>query len=104
MIVFDDVNLLEPLRVYNKGFRRVDERERVVDTFAKFSVELVHGDVVIPQVSTGEPLRLECQAFLDAIRDGTEPLANAALARDVVRVLEAIDRSIAESSRRVPVI
>lgn len=104
MVVFDDVNMLEPLRIYNKGFRRVDDRERVVDTFAKFRVELVHGDVVIPQVASGEPLRLECQAFLDAIRDGTEPLANAALARDVVRVLEAIDRSIAEFSRRVPVI
>lgn len=103
MIVFDDVNLLEPLRIYNKSFRRIDDQEHVVDTFAKFRVELVHGDVVIPQVSTGEPLRLECQAFLDAIRDGSEPLANGALARDVVRVLEAIDRSIAGSSQRVPV-
>jgi predicted dehydrogenase len=104
MVVFDDVDLLEPLRIYNKGFRRIDESERVVDTFAKFRVELVHGDVVIPQVSTGEPLRLECQAFLDAIRDGAEPLSNGAFARNVVRVLEALDRSIAESSRRVPVV
>jgi predicted dehydrogenase len=104
MIVFDDMNLLEPLRIYSKGFRRVGESDRVVDTFAKFRVELVQGDVVIPQVSTGEPLRSECQAFLDAIRDGTEPLANATLARNVVRVLDAIDRSIAESSRRVAVI
>ena len=102
MIVFDDVNLMEPLRIYNKGFRRIDE-QRVVDTFAQFRVELVQGDVVIPQVSTGEPLRSECQAFLDAIRDGTEPLAGGALARDVVRVLEALDRSIARSSQRVPV-
>jgi predicted dehydrogenase len=104
MAVFDDVNLLEPIRIYNKGFRRVDEAEHVVDTFAKFRVELLGGDVVIPQVSTGEPLRLECQAFLDAIRDGVEPLANGSLGRDVVRVLEALDRSIAESSRRVPVV
>jgi predicted dehydrogenase len=102
MIVFDDVNLIEPLRIYNKGFRRIDE-QRVVDTFAQFRVELVHGDVVVPQVSTGEPLRSECQAFLDAIRDGSAPLANGALGRDVVRVLEALDRSIAKSSQRVPV-
>jgi predicted dehydrogenase len=104
MVVFDDMNLLEPLRIYNKGFRRIHEAEHVVDTFAKFRVELVQGDVVIPQVSTGEPLRSECQAFLEAIRDGSEPLSSGALARDVVRVLEALDRSIAESSRRVPVI
>jgi predicted dehydrogenase len=104
MAVFDDMNLLEPLRIYKKKFQRVDQSEKVVDTFAKFRVELIQGDVVIPQVSTGEPLRLECQAFLDAIQEGTEPLANGALARDVVRVLEALDRSIASSSARVRVV
>ena len=101
MVVFDDMNMLEPLRIYNKGVRRVGDPDRIVDTFAKFRVELVQGDVVIPQVSTGEPLKAECQAFLDAIRDGKGPLSDGALALDVVRVLEAMDRSIADESRRV---
>jgi predicted dehydrogenase len=103
MAVFDDMNLVEPLRIYNKGFQRLDEPERVVDTFGKFRVHLIHGDVVIPQVSTGEPLRAECQEFLGAIREGIEPVAGATLACQVVRVLEALDHSIADSSRRVSI-
>lgn len=109
MLVFDDMNLLEPLRVYDKGFERVGEGEsgaedgNLVDSFGAFRVELRDGDVLIPRISTGEPLRNECDAFLDAVRTRREPLSGAAFSLDVVRVLEAMDRSMADGSRRVAV-
>jgi len=102
MLVFDDMNLIEPLRIYHKGWRRADAGE-MVDTFGAFRVVLMQGDVVIPPLSTGEPLRLECEAFLDAVRTGQPPLSDGRLGLDVVRVLEAMDRSIAAGSRKVAV-
>lgn len=106
MVTFDDMNLSEPIRIYQKGFRRVDDtpaHKPVVDTFGSFRVELVQGDVIIPSLSSGEPLRLECQAFLDAVRTGQRPLADGVIAARVVQLLAAMDRSIAEGSRKVAV-
>lgn len=104
MLVFDDMNLLEPLRIYHKGWRREEASAgEVVDSFGGFHVVLIQGDVVIPSLSTGEPLRLECEAFLEAIRSGRQPLSDGPFGLEVVRVLEAIDRSIAADSRRVAV-
>jgi len=106
MLVFDDMNLMEPVRIYNKGWREAEREsgnEPFVDTFAAFRVVLLQGDVIIPPLATGEPLRHECDAFIEAIRSGEPPLADGRLGVQVVRVLEAMDRSIADRSRRVRV-
>jgi predicted dehydrogenase len=57
----------------------------------------------VPALPHTEPLRLECQAFLEAVRQAKAPVSDARLGVEVVRVLEAIDRSIVESSRVVSV-
>jgi predicted dehydrogenase len=57
----------------------------------------------VPALPHTEPLRLECQAFLEAVRQAKPPVSDARLGVEVVRVLEAIDRSIVESSRVVSV-
>lgn len=106
MLVFDDMNLMEPVRIYNKGWRKAagqGDDDQLVDTFGAFRVELLQGDVVIPPLSTGEPLRREVEAFIRAIESGTPPVSDGRLGVDVVRVLEAMDRSIADNSRRVRV-
>lgn len=106
MAAFDDMNLMEPVRIFNKSYRRVAEpagEEVVVDSFGAFRVDLISGSVIIPPLSTGEPLRNECQAFLDAIASGTPPLSDGRLGLDVVRVLDAMDRSMARDSRAVDV-
>ena len=104
MVVFDDMKLAEPVRIYHRGFRRVEDgASQVVDSFGAFRVELVQGDVIIPSVSTGEPLRNECDAFLRAIRERRPPVADGRLGWAVVRVLEAIDRSIEQRNAVVPI-
>ena len=50
-----------------------------------------------------EPLRIECRHFVDRVRDGAEPRSGAESGLRVVRVLEALQRSLEESSRVAPV-
>ncbi len=107
MIRFDDMNVMEPVRVYHKGFRTLPEaapKDDFVDSLTRFRVELIKGEVYIPAVSTGQPLQTEVNAFIDAVRSGDRsPLSDAKFSNDAVRVLEAMDRSLEQGSKRVSV-
>src|SRR6185295_3942898 len=98
MLTFDDLNLYEPVRLYDKQV--TDERTPYVDTFASYRARIHEGDVVIPKVALGEPLRAECEHFLDCIANGTTPVTDGPAAVDVVRTLEAIARSVHGGGRR----
>ena len=56
-----------------------------------------------PRVPNEEPLRVECRHFLERVRDGGEPRSGVESGVRVVRVLEALQRSLEESSRAAPV-
>lgn len=94
MATLDDMSLSEPLRVFDKSVS--DERSNVgfVDTFASFRASVHEGDITIPRVPLSEPLRAECEHFLECIVDGTTPLSGGPEGLAVVRVLEALDRSL----------
>ena len=53
------------------------------------------GDIMIPKLSLKEPLRLECQHFVDCVREHKRPLSDGADGLRVVRVLAAAQRSLA---------
>src|ERR1051325_3693620 len=72
MIVYDDVAQLEKLRVFDA---RV-ERPPHYDTFAEFQYAYHYGDMYVPYIKQEEPLKAECQHFLDCICTGTEPLSS----------------------------
>jgi predicted dehydrogenase len=99
MLTFDDMNIMEPLRLYDKRVSEQATTPAVVDTFASFRASIRDGDITIPKVSTGEPLRNECEHFLDCIRTGQRPLAGGIEGAAVVRALEAIDRSMHDHGR-----
>lgn len=99
MLTFDDMNTAEPLRIYDKQVTDQATRPEVIDTFASFRASIRDGDITIPKVSTGEPLRNECDHFLDCIRSGKAPLSGGPEGAAVVRALEAIDRSMREHGR-----
>jgi len=101
MLTFDDMNIVEPLRLYDKQVTDSPNGKpaAVVDTFASFRASIREGDITIPKISTGEPLRNECEHFLDCVRTGKRPSADGAVGASVVRVLEAIDRSMRERGR-----
>ena len=93
MLTVDDMDLNEPLRIYNKGI--LETSSEVTDTFAGFRSQIREGEVLIPHVTTGEPLKAECDSFLARIRGEGNPLSDGWAGADVVATLEAIDRSIA---------
>jgi len=61
------------------------------------------GDILIPHVGTAEPLRLECQHFLDCVRTGASPLSDGAHGLQVVRILAAAQKSLELDGAPVPV-
>jgi predicted dehydrogenase len=99
MLTFDDMNLMEPLRFYDKVV--TDARTPgFVDTFASFRTSVREGDIVIPRVGAVEPLKAECDHFLDCIRNGTRPISDGRSGADAVRTLAAIQKSLAHHGQR----
>ena len=89
MATFDDMDPAEPIRLYDKG---VDVGGSVVGY--EQAMSLRSGDVLIPRVAGGEPLRAECLHFLECIASGRTPRSDGRDGLRVVRVLEAGQRSL----------
>lgn len=103
MLTFDDINMSEPIRVYDKKVREERTDMPFVDTFASFRMSVRDGDIVIPKVPMGEPLKAEINHFLECIENNSRPLSAGAEGLAVVKTLEAINRSLADGGREVQV-
>jgi predicted dehydrogenase len=90
MVVFDDMEASEKIRIYDKG---IDRAGQIVSYGDALSVR--SGDIMIPKISLQEPLRIECQHFVECVRDHTAPLTDGADGLRVVRVLAAAQQSLA---------
>jgi predicted dehydrogenase len=88
MAVFDDVEMLEKLRIYDK---HVDAVPRA-DTFGEFQFSYHNGNVVMPHIDLEEPLRLECEHFVDCVRNGHRPRTDGPSGLQVVEVIEVPGR------------
>jgi predicted dehydrogenase len=91
MIVYDDLQQLEKIRIYDT---RVDAVPPHYDSFGEFPFSYHYGDSHIPYIKQEEPLKVECQHFLDCVRTGVNPLTDSNHGSNVVRVLEASTRSL----------
>ena len=97
MIVYDDTSL-EPVRIFDAGVTFPDP-----ETFGEYQLSYRTGAITSPRVDIAEPLLLEMQDFCTAVRTSTTPRASAEIGIEVVRVIEAVDRSLALGGERVPV-
>jgi predicted dehydrogenase len=91
MATFDDMELERKVTVYDKGF---DEDVR---SYGEYITRA--GDIRSPAIGNREPLRIECQHFVDCIENGTTPRSDGEAGLRVVRVLEALQRSLDVSRR-----
>ena len=96
MAVFDDLEATEKLKIYDKGA----ELNTNYDTFAEY-VGLRFGDITIPHIRVGEPLKIECEHFLQCVRERKRPLSDGLDGLRVVRVLDAANRSLAANGAPV---
>ena len=92
MILYDDIEPTEKVRVYDKGVtaNRVADREAAYQTLVSYRT----GDVWAPKLDTTEALRYIVAEFLDSIRTGRAPLTDGHAGLRVVRLLEAAQKSI----------
>ncbi len=90
MVVYDDVETLEKIRIYDKGV----EVPPYTDTYAGFQCSYRRGDVVSPYIKFVEPLRTECQHFVACIADHKQPQSSGRVGLSIVRVLEEADQSL----------
>jgi predicted dehydrogenase len=96
MAVFDDIEGTEKLRIYDKGATQNTD----YNTFAEY-VTLRFGDITIPHVKVSEPLKLECQHFLECVRTRRRPKSDGHDGLRVIKVLDAAQRSLRQNG--VPV-
>ena len=103
MAVYDDLNPNARITLYDRGVHRIPTADSPPDFegFADFQLRLRDGDVTIPALSFSEPLRVECQHFVDCIVQGRVPLTDGQHGVEVIKVLAAAQHSI--SNRGTPV-
>lgn len=98
MMVYDDLQPSEKIRIYNKFV----EKPTYYDTFAEFPYAYKYGDIVIPMLAGGEPIRLELEHLVECIEKGKELLTDGQNGLQVVRLLEAANESLENEGRKVP--
>jgi predicted dehydrogenase len=92
MATFDDMRIEGKVTVYDKGFdREFDEDVRSWGEYIARS-----GDSWSPRIANAEPLRLECEHFIDCVRTGSTPRSDGESGLRVVRVLEQLQLSLNE--------
>ncbi len=97
MVVYDDTSN-ESVRIFDSGVMLPNPT-----TFGEYSLSYRTGSIVSPHVEAAEPLAVELADFCAAIRSGGTPRSSAALGLEVVRMIEAVDDSLARAGARVSV-
>lgn len=89
MAVFDDMESTEKIRIYDKGVK-----EAPATAPYSLGLTLRFGDITIPYIEMKEPLLLECEHFIDCVANGKKPLSDGRNGLEVLKVLDACDRSL----------
>jgi len=101
MVVWDDIDPAQTVQIYSHGV--TIDRNDYDDTFGTHRLKYHTGDLLVPRVQGVEPLRVECQHFVDCLRTGAQPRTDAVSAKRVVEVLVAADKSMASASAFVQI-
>ena len=96
MVVFDDMQPVEKIKIFDKGITwKVD-----YSNYGEF-LSIRNGDIYIPYVMPEEPLKIECQHFIDCIKNGKVPRSDGKEGSKVVKVLEAAEKSLRQGGSLV---
>jgi len=97
MIVYDDVEPTEKIKLYDKGITVDSSGEKA----HQFRIGYRAGDMWAPHLATSEALNIEALHFIDCVRDGTTPVTDGTTGLQVVEILEAASRSIAAQGKPI---
>lgn len=90
MIVFDDLEPSEKIKVYDKGVTLSDGPDDIYQMLVGYRL----GDMWAPQIATREALRTEAEHFVECVGNGRRPITDGAAGLRVVELLEAATRSM----------
>lgn len=90
MVVFDDIQPSEKIKVYDSGIIVDDSPDSVYDTLIKYRT----GDMWAPKFDTTEALKTEALHFIDCIENGQTPQTGGEMGLRIVKILEAASRSL----------
>lgn len=96
MVVFDDVEPTEKVKIYDTGFTVSTDEEK-----HRLLVDYRFGDIHIPKLETLEALRGIATDFVNAINKNSQPISDAQLGLAVVKILEATSLSIKSGGEEV---
>lgn len=100
-IAFDDLDLVERVRVFEKGVKPAADEEPT--TFGEFHLQVRDGDITSPSLPVTEPMKQLSGHFLHCVRRGERPHTDGAQGRDVVAVMQAIEASLGRNGAPVAV-
>jgi len=90
MIVYEDTEPSEKVKVYDKGVEVIRSSEDLYKIWVQYRT----GDMWAPKLSIEEALTTEVNHFVDCIKNGKKPITDALAGLRVVKVLEMIDRTL----------
>ena len=105
MVVYDDVSPDAKIQVYDKGIDKKNLTENLgsYDDFGKFQLIQRAGDLLVPKINFVEPLKLECEHFVECIENGKTPLTDGRNGLRVVKVLEAAQESLKNGGKSIDI-
>lgn len=99
MLVYNDLEPIEKIKIYDKRVEAPPHYE----TFAEFQYAYHYGDMYSPYLQMVEPLKVECQHFLDCIKTGEKSLSSGIEGMQVVQILEAANHSLQQGGGRIDI-
>jgi predicted dehydrogenase len=97
MIVYNDIEMSEKIKVYDSGIIVDQDEDRVYQRHVGYRT----GDMWAPRLDNIEALRIETEHFVECIETGRQPLSSGHAGLRVVRILEAASHSMANHGQPV---
>jgi predicted dehydrogenase len=101
MLVWDDLSSDEKIKIYDRGVEFKSANGSLGNGIHDLLVSYRSGDMYVPKIDSTEALKAEVEYFVRCLENNEEPFNNGQTGLQVVRLLEAADRSIKNNGRRI---
>lgn len=101
MAVCDSIE--KTIYLYNKSVNVEKAESEMSESYSNYIMTYKYGDVLIPHIEDCEPMKVECQEFLNCIDEGIQPLASGEVGLEAVRTLVAMQKSLKGNGKWVRV-
>ena len=99
MVVWDDLDLKSPVKIFDKRVELTSPvEEGFIENYLDYKTACVDGGMTIPSINLNQPLKAECEHFLQCLETRETPQPDGYIGYAVMRALEATRESMASQS------